>query len=96
MTTTEKILWFQVLRRDQLGCRFLRQVRIGNYIVDFFCFKNKLIIEVDGESHKNKIFYDHKRDLYLESIGYKVLHFDDYEISTNLESVVRIIKENLR
>jgi len=51
-----------------LKYRFLRQKPIGNYILDFYCSKLLLAIEIDGISHEDRIDYDHKRDDYLLSL----------------------------
>ena len=48
MTPPEKLLW-QALRRDQLGHRFRRQHPVGPYVLDFFCARAGLCVEVDGE-----------------------------------------------
>ncbi len=49
-TAAEDLLW-QVLRNGRLGLRFKRQYSIVNYVVDFFCAKAKLAIELDGNIH---------------------------------------------
>ncbi len=51
MTKAEVLLWLQLKSRKMLGQRFLRQYGIDAYVVDFYCPKLKLAIEVDGESH---------------------------------------------
>ena len=79
------------------GFQFYRQRIIVNYIVDFFCPKAELVIEVDGSQHysgetsKN----DLKRDEYFKSIGLKVLRFSDREVLTNMDGVLESIIENL-
>ena len=90
-TQAEIKLW-KCLRRDQLGCDFHRQKPIGNYVVDFFCPKFKLAIEIDGISHLNKANYDKKRQADLEIIGIKVLKFTDEEVNKNIETVLEVIK----
>ena len=57
------------------GCQFMRQKPIGNYIVDFFCSKLKLVIEIDGESHVDKVEYDNKRQQELEAMRLSFLRF---------------------
>ena len=76
-----------------LGYNFHRQRPIGNYIVDFFCNKLKLIIEVDGVTHNYKLEGDKKRQAELESMTLKVLRFQDSEVRNNLEGVLISIKE---
>lgn len=75
-----------------LGYDFHRQKPIGNYIVDFFCYKLRLVIEIDGESHKDKYEYDQKRQKYLENLGLSVLRFDDYEVKKDIDNVLRVIR----
>ena len=75
-----------------LGYRFRRQEIIGNYIVDFFCRKLKLVIEIDGSSHDEKYELDMKRQREIESYGITVLRFSDKEVKENIESVLRGIE----
>ena len=97
MTTQERILW-QFLRKKSInGLKFRRQYPIGNYIVDFICNEKKLIIEVDGGQHnKDKnIIYDEERTKYLETKGYKVIRFWNYDIDNNIEGVYQKILKYL-
>ncbi len=76
-----------------LGYDFHRQKPIGNYIVDFLCYKLRLVIEIDGRSHnESKFEYDKKRLKELESFNLKVLIFADLEVKTNLEGVLTTIE----
>ena len=69
-TLSEILLWEELNTKKMLGYKFLRQKPVGNYIVDFFCNKLKLVIEIDGESHDEEKFeYDMKRQQWLESKG---------------------------
>ncbi len=79
-----------------LGYRFRRQEVIGNYIVDFFCRKLKLAIEIDGSSHDEKYELDMKRQREIESYGITVLRFGDKEVKENIESVLRGIEVWIR
>ena len=92
MTFPEHRLWFFL--RDKLSkYKFRRQHGIGIYIVDFYCPKFKLAIEVDGETHgetKQKI-YDEKRTKDLKKLGIKILRFTNPEIMTNIENVLEVI-----
>ncbi len=88
MNNPEADLWYKVLSKRKLsGFRFNRQKPIDNYIVDFYCAKLKLVIEVDGESHNSQIEYDLKRTNKLEKMGLKVLRYTNYEVMQNLEGV---------
>src|SRR5664280_1839887 len=65
-----------ILKSKKLNARkFRRQHSIGNYIVDFFCASEKLVIELDGNPHNqyHKIEKDKKRDQYLEGLGFSIL-----------------------
>ena len=91
MTDEEKKVWYQNLRGHVP--KFQRQRVIGNYIVDFFCPKLKLIIEIDGYHHfyeENKE-YDNKRTEYLEKLGFYVLRFENTEVNKDFENVKYII-----
>ncbi|HKL43693.1 MAG TPA: endonuclease domain-containing protein [Candidatus Absconditabacterales bacterium] len=81
-----------ILKNKKIGVKFLRQRMVGGYIVDFYCSKLKLIIEIDGESHNYKIDYDKKRIKYLKSLGFKVLFYTDEQVLNNLEGVCEDIK----
>lgn len=96
MTDAEKLLW-NYIKNEQLGARFRRQHIIGDYIVDFICLKENLIIEVDGGYHNEPTQQqeDKIRQNWLESMGYKVLRFANEDIFHSIESVVSIIKNNI-
>ena len=93
-TPQELKLWLH-LKNKSLGCKFRRQQGIGNFIVDFCCPSERLIIEIDGSQHVENEPYDEKRTKYLESLGYKVIRFWNNEINDNIESVVDKIKDFL-
>lgn len=84
----ETILWQNLRASQMLGYKFLRQKPLGPYIVDFFCKKLKLIIEIDGISHEAKADYDQKRDKYLENLGFDVLHFRDKDILKRTKDIL--------
>ena len=89
MTNEERLIWSVIRNRKFYGYRFLRQYVIGNYIVDFICRENKVIIEIDGGQHNesDNITYDGKRTEYLNSKGYKVIRFWNNEIRENIGGV---------
>lgn len=94
-TIWEKKLWVH-LRNRNLGFRFKRQVRIGNYLVDFCCHEKKFIIELDGGRHNNPKTKDSdlEKTKFLSGEGYKVVRFWNSEIDNDLESALRkILKE---
>ena len=94
-TKEEALLWYNFLRKCQP--RFHRQYVIGNYIVDFYCHKANLVIEVDGSQHyepENQIA-DEKRDAYLKSLGLTVLRIPNNEINQNFRGVCEEIWRRL-
>ena len=97
MTKPEIYLWSK-LRMNQINnCRFYRQKMIGNYIVDFFCPKYNLVIEVDGGQHYSDTMLeaDKQREAALNNLGMKVLRFTNTDVLTNLNEVVAGIAENM-
>ena len=96
-TLSEILLWEELKNRKMLGYRFLRQKPIGEYIVDFFCNKLRLVIEIDGNSHNEESFEnDMTRQAWLESIGLSVLRFDDLEVKKDMENVLMAIEGWIR
>jgi very-short-patch-repair endonuclease len=93
LTKWEEILW-SALKSRKLGVTFVPQKVIIGYIVDFYCQKYKLAIEVDGETiHDPKS--DRERDLHLNRVGVYVLRFTNVEVECALESVVKRIQKQL-
>jgi len=92
LTDAERKLW-SLLRDNQFGVHFRRQVPVGRYIVDFLSRKVKLIIELDGSQHYDEkgLLYDSKRDDYLRERGFVVLRFTDREFLTNSQGVLKVI-----
>ena len=96
MTKEEKHLWYDFLRNLPIG--FKRQKTIGNYIVDFYCSKAKLVIELDGSQHYEndaQIKSDIERDKYLSDLGLRVMRFSNYEIHKNFRGVCETIYNSL-
>lgn len=79
------------------GYQFYRQKPIGNYIVDFYCPRAELVIELDGGQHYTEEgnARDRDRDDYMASVGLRVLRFSDREVFENIEGVVERIDEAL-
>ena len=94
LTPQEFKLWFY-LKSKNIGTKFRRQHGIGPYIVDFYCKEKNLIIELDGSQHLEAREYDKERDLYLQTIGIKVLRFWNSEIDNNMEDVLNRIKQEI-
>jgi very-short-patch-repair endonuclease len=96
MTESETILW-HALRRDINSCKFRRQHPIGDYIADFICLANKLVIEVDGGYHntQEQQISDQWRTEYLNGKGYHVVRFSNEEVNSDLKGVISKIKEEI-
>ncbi|RDC65335.1 Leucine--tRNA ligase [Adhaeribacter pallidiroseus] len=98
LTSAEARLW-QALRGNKLvGRKFRRQHSIEDYIVDFYCPSEKLIIELDGLMHQQKdiTLNDQERDVRLKQLGFIVLRFDNSAIIKDLEKVLATIKSHFR
>lgn len=89
-TYAEKIAW-NMLRKNQLGVKFRRQHIIDNFIVDFVSLEHKLVIELDGDSHDDKVEYDHWRDDNLKNLGYTIIHISNDFMIGNGNVVEQII-----
>ena len=92
-TLSEVLLWNQLKARKMKGYQFMRQKPIGKYIVDFFCSKLRLVIEIDGDSHIDKVEYDKKRQQELKAIGFYFLRFSDLDVKSNLNGVLQMIEK---
>jgi very-short-patch-repair endonuclease len=92
-TLAEILLWNELKARQMLGYQFMRQKPIGEYIVDFYCSKLKLVIEIDGESHRHKFTEDAEREEWLEEIGINVIRFDDKEVKQKMDEVLENIEQ---
>ena len=82
------------LRAGQIqSYKFNRQKPLGNYIVDFYCKKLNLVIEIDGDSHNHKdaMLKDQKRQSVLEELGLHFLRFDDLDLKRNMAFVLQEI-----
>ena len=90
MTEAEKKLW-SCLNKNKLGIRFKAQHPIDIFIVDFYCHKFKLVIEVDGEIHLSQKEYDDGRTAELERWDLRVIRFKNEEVMNDIESVLEKI-----
>ena len=91
MTKEERHLWYDFLKTYPV--QFKRQVPFENYIVDFYCFQAKLVVELDGSQHyePEEMEYDQKRTAYLESLGLTVLRFSNLDIIKRFRAVCEMI-----
>ena len=99
MPPAEILLWYELKGKKILGYKFRRQYSVERYIVDFYCPKAKLVIEVDGDSHftdEKAMEYDRKREEYIKSNNIDIIRFTNLEIYYDLERVLEKIKEYLK
>jgi very-short-patch-repair endonuclease len=92
-TEAETRLWSILRAKRFQGHKFRHQVLIDNFIADFICFERRLIIEADGGQHGGA--RDARRDAYLTSQGFRVLHFWNNDIFNNEEGVMQSILDAL-
>lgn len=97
MTEVEKVLWKKLRDRQLNGYRFRRQHPIGDFVVDFFCYTAKLVIEIDGEVHDNS--FQKERDLertrILNNMGLREIRFRNEDVLNNIDLVLSKIAEEL-
>ena len=99
MTKEERHLWYDFLR--DYPVRFLRQKVLGNYIVDFYCAKAKLVVELDGSQHFEdaNIEKDVQRTEFLESYDLTVIRIPNNEVNNNFRGVCEyidlLVRQNL-
>ncbi|MBQ6997442.1 MAG: endonuclease domain-containing protein [Oscillospiraceae bacterium] len=91
MTKEERHLWYDFLKTYPV--QFKRQYPIGGYIVDFYCYQAKLVVELDGSQHYDPeaIAYDKQRTAYLQSQGFSVIRFTNRDIAERFRSVCEAI-----
>ena len=96
MTLAERKLWYEFLRGYRY--RFVRQKAIGNYILDFYCQRLKLGIEIDGETHLDAKSqkYDETRTEELHELGIEILRFWNDDILEGLGEVENIIENKVK
>jgi very-short-patch-repair endonuclease len=94
-TSAEAALWNILKSRNLDGRKFRRQYSIDNYIVDFCCPSEKLVIELDGAPHGeyHKIFRDENRDKYIESLGFTVIRFENRIVFQEPEFLISEIRK---
>ena len=91
MTKEERHLWYDFLKTYPV--QFKRQYSIGPYFADFYCYKAKLIVELDGSQHcePKAMEYDRKRTAYLQKQGFLVLRFSNVDVITQFRAVCETI-----
>jgi very-short-patch-repair endonuclease len=102
-TKAEKMFWKIVRNKNFNGKKFYRQYPFFHditgqetfFIADFFCFADKLIVELDGQYHKYRLKEDEERTKILKYLGLKVIRFTNDEIVENLEKVLGKLNEEI-
>lgn len=94
-TKPERMLWKALQKSQFEGRKFRRQQSIENYIVDFYCPSEKLIVELDGEVHHNFVNqnYDDKRSVRLKELGFKVIRFENKLVFEQMDMILQAIKD---
>ena len=95
-TPEENLLWYHFLCHYPV--RFRRQHPIGNFIVDFYCHKAKLVVELDGSQHYSAegMEYDAERDAYLHGLGLQVMRFSNRDVMQRFENVCEAIDQTVK
>lgn len=93
MTPQEVKLWVQLRRLRPEGLHFRRQAPLDGYVLDFVCFRQRLIVELDGSQHAADagLHHDARRDAHFAAHGFLTLRFWNSEVDVNLHGVVETI-----
>ncbi len=102
-TKAERIFWEVIRNKKFYRKKFYRQYPIFHditgketfFVADFFCFDEKLIIELDGKYHRYRLQEDKERTKILDRLGLRVIRFSNEEITNNLEEVLLKLKKTL-
>ncbi len=97
MTDAERVVWSRIRRKQLLGVQFYRQKSIADYIVDFYAFSVKLVIEIDGSQHyeEEHRLRDKQRDKSLNKLGLHVLRYDNRMVLTQTDDVIESIVQEI-
>lgn len=89
-TLGETLLWMQLQKRQMMDYQFNRQKPLGNYIVDFYCKKLQMVIEIDGGSHhfEDVMVNDVERQRILEDMGIRFIRFSEMDVRKRMEEVL--------
>ena len=97
-TEAEKYFWYNILKRKEFKyLMFLRQKPIGNFIIDFYCAKLQLGIEIDGEIHASHLERDIERDeMIKQKFGIMILRYENNNVLNHTDNVLRDLLEKVR
>ena len=96
MTDAERFAWQRLRYRQIGGHKFRRQVPIGPFVADFVCLECRLIVELDGGQHADRIGADAARTKWLRDQGFKVLRFWNHDVLQDWDAVEQVIWENVQ
>jgi very-short-patch-repair endonuclease len=94
-TDAEALLWSRLRARQLAAAKFRRQQPIGRFIVDFCCMEHRLVIELDGGQHAERVERDRQRSDALQAQGFRVLRFWNHELLTHIDAVMESIYREL-
>lgn len=94
-TPAEKQLWQRLRNRKVTNAKFRRQHAIYRFIVDFYCYEARLVIEVDGSIHDYTQEDDALRQEFLKSLGLRVIRFSNADVLQQMDGVLVVIGEAL-
>lgn len=94
-TESEKLLWAVLRNRKLNGLKFRRQHPLDKFIVDFYCHEKKLVVELDGNVHGEKVNkeYDEARTAMLAGLNVTVLRFKNEEVINNVQGLLKKISD---
>jgi very-short-patch-repair endonuclease len=94
MTDAEQLLWLRLRRKQLMGVQFYRQKPLGNFVVEFYAPRAKIVVEFDGSQHHEPAAMkaDAERDECLSRLGLNVLRFDNLQVLRETESVLDTIR----
>jgi len=95
LTESEQLIWSKLRNRQLHGYKFRCQHPVYRYILDFYCHKAMLAIEIDGPVHKYRRKYDTIRDEFIKSIGIITIRFSNEEVFYSIENVINQIVDAL-
>ena len=96
ITVAEVALW-TIIRSEQLNNeRFFRHYKIDRFVIDFYCPKHKLAVELEEKAHLYQQEHDNRRTEYLNAIGITILQFKNSEVFNHSTRVLDKIEEHLK
>ena len=93
MTPAEQVLWQALRGRRLAGLKFRAQHPVGPFVLDFYCSRHKLVVELDGDIHDQQQERDAARTAQLNAYGYRVIRFRNAEVLTDLPAVLEKIAQ---